>query len=183
MLPAPTPAHELQRLASLLRHKLLDTPPEPRFEAITRIAAAATGAPVALISLVDAQRQWFLCKVGLDSDETPREVSFCGHAICGAEPLIVPDALADSRFADNPLVTGPPHVRAYLGAPLLAGEGHALGTLCVIDHAPRQWSGRDIALVRDLAFLTGAMIQSRTLEMELSTMFQTCAARLSPQAA
>ncbi len=183
MLPAPTPANELQRLASLLRHKLLDTPPEQRFEAIARIAAVATGAPVALISLVDAQRQWFLCKIGLDAGETPREVSFCGHAICGSGPLVVPDALADPRFADNPLVTGPPHVRAYLGAPLLAEDGHALGTLCVIDHAPRQWSDIDIALVRDLVFLTGTMIRSRAVEMELSTMFKTCAARLAPQAA
>lgn len=182
MLAAPKPANELQRLAALLRHKLLDAPPEPRFEAVTRVAAAATGAPIALISLVDANRQWFMCKVGLDACETPREVSFCGHAICGLEPLAIDDAFRDARFADNPLVLGPPHVRAYLGAPIRASDGCALGTMCAIDHAPRNWRPRDIALMKDLADITGALIQSRSVENDLSDMFASCAARLAPAA-
>ncbi len=183
MLAAPTPANELQRLAALLRHKLLDAPPEPRFEAVTRVVAAATGAPVALISLVDADRQWFMCKVGLSACETPREVSFCGHVICGTEALVIADAFRDRRFAGNPLVTGPPHVRAYLGAPIRAGDGHALGSLCAIDHVPRNWRPHDIALMKDLADITGALIQSRSVENDLSDMFASCAARLAPAAA
>lgn len=182
MLAAPTPANELQRLAALLRHKLLDVRPEPRFEAMTRVVVAATGAPVALISLVDADRQWFMCKVGLNASETPREVSFCGHVVCGSEPLVIADAHRDERFADNPLVTGDPHVRAYLGAPIRAGDGLALGSLCAIDRAPRNWRPRDIALMQDLADITGAMIQSRSVENDLSDMFASCAARLAPAA-
>ena len=112
MIPAPTPANELQRLAALLRLRLLDCVPDSNFEAITQCVALATGAPIALISLVDAERQWFMCRVGLDARETPRDISFCGHAIMADKPLIVPDAHRDARFADNPLVTGEPKIWA-----------------------------------------------------------------------
>lgn len=183
MIPAPMPPNELLRLATLLQHKVLDEPGDPEFEAITRVVAAATEAPVALISLIDAERQWFMCKVGLEVSGTPREVSFCGHAIMNPSPFIVPDATRDPRFADNPLVVGEPYVRAYLGMPLLAENGHALGTLCVISHHPRPWTPRDVAIVRDLAGVASHLIQSRKVRLDMSDLLASCAVRLAPAAA
>ncbi len=174
MLPAPTPANELQRLTELLRLRLLDRVPDDAFNAVTRCLALGLHTPTALISLVDADRQWFMCRVGLDAAETPRAVSFCGHAICAPEPFVIPDALLDERFADNPLVLGPPHVRAYLGIPLTS-NGHALGTLCAIDIKPRPWSNAEICLARDLAMITMALLDARTLKTELGDSFTTLA--------
>lgn len=181
MTPAPTPENELQRLAALLRLRLLDAVPDQSFEAITRCVSAGTGAPTALISLVDADRQWFMCRVGLDAPETPREVSFCGHAIMAEKPFVVPDALRDPRFADNPLVTGAPFVRAYLGIPLITREGHALGTLCAIDSQPKYWTPNMTASVADLAKVTVALIEARALKMELGDLFASCAALCRPR--
>ena len=135
--PAPVPADDAGRVASLERYRILDTAPEESFDRLTRLAAAITGAPIALVSLVDDDRQWFKSRVGLDAEETPREISFCGHAIATDEIMVVPDSLLDDRFAGNPLVVGEPKVRFYAGAPLVACDGHRLGTLCVIDTEPR----------------------------------------------
>ena len=134
------PANENERLRALLDLDVLDTEPEEDFDALTQLASHICGTPIALVSLVDGQRQWFKSRVGLAATETPREVSFCGHVVESGELLVVPDANADERFLDNPLVTGDPNVRFYAGAPLTDRLGHTLGTLCVIDHAPRQLS-------------------------------------------
>ncbi|UTW06120.1 PAS domain S-box protein [Pseudomonas benzenivorans] len=135
---APLPLDEAARLAELERYALLDSPAEEAFDDLTLLAAQLCEVPIALISLVDAERQWFKSRVGLDACETPRESAFCAHAILSPTLMEVPDALADPRFRDNPLVTGPPHIRFYAGMPLTTRSGHRLGTLCVIDQRPRQ---------------------------------------------
>lgn len=146
---------EEERLRALRGTGLLDTAPEARFDRITRVAAALAGTPVALISLIDADRQWFKSCVGLDVAETARDVAFCDHAIRTPEVTVAPDATLDPRFAANPLVTGDPHIRFYAGAPLVVG-GHAIGTLCVIDTAPR--TTFDEAQQRALADLAALVV-------------------------
>ena len=154
--PAPLPEHEGQRLRALRSLRVLDTPPEERFDRVTRIAAQLFDVPTAFVSLVDRDRQWFKSKVGLDADETPRELSFCAHAILDRGVLQVPDALQDPRFADNPTVTGPPRVRFYAGAPLAAPDGSRVGSLCIVDHRARQLDEQQLRLLRDLANLVEA---------------------------
>lgn len=137
MKPAPIGADEADRLAALHRYRILDTAPEAEFNDFTEVAAQMCGTPIALVSLVDAGRQWFKSRVGLDIEEAARDTSFCGHAIHhGPAVFEVPDALQDARFADNPWVTQAPHIRFYAGAPLITPGGHAVGTLCVIDSVP-----------------------------------------------
>ncbi|MDE2430301.1 MAG: GAF domain-containing protein, partial [Burkholderiales bacterium] len=145
------PHNEAQRLQTLHACAILDTPAEERFDRLTRLAQHMFGVPIAVISLIDAHRQWFKSRQGLTVSETPRDISFCGHTILGREILHVADATQDVRFADNPLVTGAPHIRFYAGAPLHARNGHALGTLCLIDSVPRDLSEADRAALRDLA--------------------------------
>jgi PAS domain S-box-containing protein len=135
--PPAIPANEQQRLRALHRYDVLDTPPDPSFDALTTLAANIMDVPIALISLVDADRQWFKSRYGLDAPQTPRDVSFCGHVVAGEAPLFVSDAQKDVRFADNPLVTGAPRVRFYAGMPLRTPDGFVLGTLCAIDHEPK----------------------------------------------
>ncbi len=149
---APLAPGEEQRLADLHNLCLLDTAKEPRFDRLTRLAAGLLGAPIALVSLVDRDRQWFKSAYGLDLEETPRDTSFCAHALASREALVVPDTLADSRFADNPLVTGPQRFRFYAGHPLFV-RGSCVGTLCVLDVRPRQLSPDRLELLRDLAAL------------------------------
>jgi diguanylate cyclase (GGDEF)-like protein len=151
MRAAPLPVDEPARLAALRGLALLDTPSEERFERITRLARRLFDVPMANISLVDQDRQWFKSHQGLEMSETPREISFCGHTILGDQIMEVSDAAADPRFHDNPLVTGEPHVRFYAGCPLRAPDGSKIGTLCLMDQAPRTLSPEDHALLRDLA--------------------------------
>ncbi len=132
-----SPMRELSRLAALLRYEILDTPDEPLLDDFTHLAAGICDAPISLISLVDEQRQWFKSRHGLDISETPREISFCSHAIADGDFFEIPDASLDPRFKDNPLVTGEPHIRFYASAPLVSPDGYKLGTLCVIDRKPR----------------------------------------------
>lgn len=151
MIEPPIPADEPERLAALRELRVLDTPDEERFDRITRIAGDLFQVPIALVSLIDTDRQWFKSKVGLTVGQTPRTISFCGHAILADTPLIVEDALADERFADNPLVTGAPGIRFYAGMPLKSGAGLRLGTLCLIDRAPRRFAAADAHRLADLA--------------------------------
>jgi PAS domain S-box-containing protein len=137
-MTVPVPPDEPARLEALLTHDILDTPPEGEFDEITALAAEICGTPIALITLVDETRQWFKSRVGLEVTETPREVAFCSHTICGQHVFLVTDAAADPRFAQNPLVLQEPNIRFYAGAPLLTANGEALGTLCVIDRVPRE---------------------------------------------
>jgi GAF domain-containing protein len=154
MLPAPIPADDEDRLRALRELLILDTPPEERFDRIVAFAASEFDVPIALISLIDRERQWFKARVGLDVCETAREISFCGHAILQPELFEVLDATRDPRFADNPLVVGAPFIRFYIGAPLVLPTGEAIGTLCLIDTQPRQFDAMDhaiLATLRDLA--------------------------------
>ncbi len=151
MESAPKPADEAARLAELRRLAILDTPPEERFDRLTRLVASLLDVPISLVSLVDADRQWFKSRVGLEATQTPRELAFCAHAILDAEPLVVPDAAADSRFADNPLVEADPNIRFYAGAPLVARSGHRLGTLCAIDRKPRAITPVQVDILKEMA--------------------------------
>jgi GAF domain-containing protein len=147
MQPAPIPPDEAERLAALRRTGLLDSPPAECFDRITRSVAALLQAPMAAVSLIDRERQWFLSRVGLQATQTPRDLSFCAHAVVERGLLRVPDARRDPRFAGNPLVTGEPYIRAYLAVPLLDAAGHALGTLCVIDRQVREFSAEEQQLL------------------------------------
>jgi signal transduction histidine kinase len=138
MKVAPHLANEADRLAALLHYRILDTEAEAEFDDFTQLASHITGYPMALISLVDQRRQWFKSRLGLDALETPRDISFCGHTIESHEVFEVVDALKDERFFNNPLVTSSPRIRSYVGAPLMTEQGHAVGTLCVLDSTPRK---------------------------------------------
>ena len=148
---APRPANEAARLAALRSLGILDTQPDERFERITRVAQRVFGVPIALIGLMDAERQWYKSCRGLASSETPRSLTFCAHALENTAPLLVPDATCDPRFADNPLVTRPPYIRSYAGHPLRSPDGYTYGTLCIFDTVPRTWSADELAILADLA--------------------------------
>ena len=148
---APLPADEAARIEALYRLNLLDTEAEERFDRHTRIAAAALEVPIALVSLVDRERQWFKSRHGLDTSETPRDMAFCAHAILSDDTFVVTDALQDERFADNPLVVDGPRARFYAGVPLRTADGVRIGTLCVIDKRPRDLRSDQLRLLEDLA--------------------------------
>jgi diguanylate cyclase (GGDEF)-like protein len=148
---APKPANEAARLAALREYDILDKACWDSFDNITRIAASLTGSPIALISLIDSERQWFLSRQGLEAAETSRDLAFCAHAILDpSQPLVVEDATQDPRFADNELVTGAPDIRFYAGIPLVTSGGPAIGTLCVIDRTPKQISPQMLSALGDL---------------------------------
>ncbi|EEF59484.1 GAF domain-containing protein [Pedosphaera parvula] len=137
-MKAPIPKNEKQRLEVLWQYEVLDTIPEVVFDELTELAAHICEAPVALITLVDENRQWFKSKVGIDLNQTSRDISFCAHAILHEDVLVVADASKDKRFAKNPLVVSEPRIRFYAGAPLITPDGQALGTLCVLDKKPHK---------------------------------------------
>ncbi|MGF1536200.1 MAG: GAF domain-containing protein [Elainellaceae cyanobacterium] len=150
-MKAKAPTQEAARLEALKQYRILDTPPEQRYDDIATLAAFICNVPVALISLIDTDRQWFKAKVGLDVSETSRDISFCAHTILDHRPMIVSDALQDARFADNPLVTCAPNIRFYAGVPLITPHGHPVGTLCVIDHQPRELTEHQLQAMNALA--------------------------------
>lgn len=147
----PVPSNEAERLGVLSKLDLLDTPREQAFDDLCREAAQTFGAPTALITLLDAKRQWFKARVGFEACETTRGVSFCNYVIAEDAVLVVPDTWVDPRFAANPLVVGPPHIRFYAGAPLYYGQDIRLGALCIIDQKPRTASEIDISTLKMLA--------------------------------
>ncbi len=173
------PANELQRIATLESLKVLDTPFEERFDRITRLAKRLFGTDIALVVLVDRERQWFKSCVGLSVRSTSREVSFCGHAILGTDVFVVADARQDARFSDNPLVTGSPHIRFYAGCPLTALDGTALGTLCVIDPNPREFSQEDKGFLKDLATTVEAELENRKERMRADALAELARAKIA----
>ena len=161
------PAHpnEARRLEVLWQYGLLDTPPEDELNDLASITAKLCNTPIALISLIDENRQWFKARYGLDTTETPRDIAFCAHAILGSDLLIVPDTLEDARFRDNPLVQNEPHVRFYAGAPLTTSDGFTLGTLCVLDHRPRNLDPTEASTLRRLARVVMHLFEWRRLAL------------------
>lgn len=172
---------ENERLTLLKALQLLDTPPEPAFDRITRLACQLLQVPIALVSLVDEQRQWFKSRVGLEACETPREYAFCAHAILQTEPLVVNDARSDPRFVDNPLVTGAPGIRFYAGVQLRSRQGYPLGTLCIIDNKARELSATELALLQDLAGIVNEQLlqreRSQLAQQQINTAQQLMQAR------
>lgn len=152
---------ESQRLAALAESRLLDSPAEEVFDRLVRLAAQTTDCPIALVTLLTPQRQWFKARVGIDISETPREWSFCSHALAAGGAFVVGDAANDPRFAANPLVMGEPHIRFYAGVPLADGMGLLLGTLCVLDREPRRLREREMRALRELAAIASEEIQRR----------------------
>lgn len=161
-----TPHDEQARLETLRSLGILGTAAEERFDRLTRMARRLFGVPIALVSLVDENRQWFKSSIGVSVSETPRDISFCGHAILGDDIFIIPDTSVDERFADNPLVTNDPHIGFYAGCPLRAPNGHKLGTLCVIDHQPRSFGKDELEALTDLA----AMVEREIAAVQLATL-------------
>ena len=166
MKAPPKPPDEARRLRTLQSMCILDTPAEERFDRVTRLACRLFDVPIALVSLVDDERQWFKSRQGLDATETPREISFCGHSILSEEIFVVEDADLDERFSDNPLVCETPGIRFYAGAPLQASDGSRLGTLCLIDREPRRLDEGDREALRDLA----GMVERELVAVQLATL-------------
>jgi PAS domain S-box-containing protein len=171
---------EAERLATLRRTGLLDSEPSESFDRVTRLAARTLSVPTVLVSLVDTTRQWFKSRYGCEFQESPRDISFCTHTVARRKPLVVPDAALDVRFANNPLVTNAPRIRAYLGIPLFAQDGHAVGALCAIDTKPREFNNDDIAVLSDYARIVEDAIhvlesanQSRDYDLQTEVARQT----------
>lgn len=170
MLQAPVPVDEQDRVAALHALQVLDTPPEERFDRLTRLLARLFQVPMAYVSLVDGERQWFKSACGMGVAETPRAVSFCAHAILSDQALVVPDATRDERFHDNPLVTGAPGIRFYAGHPLLSADGHRIGTLCIADRRPRTFNDDDCRTLQEMAQLAQRelnLVEAVQLQQEL----------------
>ena len=161
---------EKRRLLSLKLYKILDTATEKTYDNLTRLAANICAAPISLVSLVDDHRQWFKSRYGLEETETPREQAFCAHAIQDDQLMIVEDALNDQRFAENPLVTGQPHIRFYAGAPLSMADGHRIGTLCVIDRVQRSLTSSQREALSTLRDAVVAQIELRRATQDLKDM-------------
>ena len=162
-MPAPLPLNEGARLTALHNHHILDTAPEEAFDDLVRLAAHLCGVPIAAVSLLDEQRQWFKAVTGLSIQETDREVAFCAHTLCQSDVFVVPDAHADPRFVDNPLVTEDPCIRFYAGMPLVTDDGYALGSLCIMDQSPRTLTPEQEETLRLLARQVARHLQAARL--------------------
>ncbi len=168
-MTTPLPTNEAKRIEALRRYEILDTAPEQVFDDYAFLASTICQTPIALMSLVDADRQWFKARVGLDATETPREYAFCAHTILGTDVMIVEDATHDPRLSNNPLVTGAPDIRFYAGAPLIDGEGNGLGSLCVIDSKPRTLSKEQNDSLQALARQLISQLELRRTSAELAS--------------
>lgn len=166
----PIPPNEEARLKALCGLQILDTAPEDRFDDLTMAAKLIFDVPIALISLVDSQRQWFKSRQGLDATETPRDISFCGHAICQENVFVVEDAAKHEKFCDNPLVCGFPNIRFYAGYPISVPTGEKIGTLCVIDTVPREMSDKDKNVLRHLGMMTEKEIAMLSAKIIMSKL-------------
>jgi GAF domain-containing protein len=166
-MKVPTPKDEAKRIEVLWQYDILDTVPEQVFDELTELAAHICESPIALITLVDEKRQWFKSKVGVDINETPRDISFCAYAIVQENIMVVADASKDKRFSKNPLVVSEPHIRFYAGAPLITPDGHALGTLCVLDKKPHKLRPDQKRALEILSrhVMTQLELRRRTLEL------------------
>ncbi len=172
MTANPIPLNEQERLRALRKYDILDTLPEREFDNLTRLASYITGSPIALISLLDEHRQWFKSRIGFRAAETPRNISFCQHAIMSNELFEVADAMSDRRFRKNPLVTADPHIRFYAGYPLQTSEGYNLGTLCVMDNQPRAMTEEQRQMMRYLAEATISLIEARKTNQDLEKVLR-----------
>lgn len=181
MIHPAIPANEMERLSALYEHNILDSMPESDFDHITWIASELCQAPMSMISIIDRTRQWYKSKIGITGSETPREFSFCGHAILQPnEIFLVPDSRNDERFYDNPYVIGDPHVSFYAGVPLVTEDGYALGTLCVLDNQPKDLTDSQKRSLRALASQAAALLElrrkSRLLQKREEALMDTNAA-------
>ena len=169
-MTAPIPENEVARVQALHQYAVLNTAPEPAYDQLAELAASICGTPLAAVSLIESDRQWIKANVGLNFSETARDVAFCAHTIAQRDLLVVPDATLDPRFADNPLVTSEPHIRFYAGAPLITSDGHALGTLCVLDYAPRQLDDQQREALRVLSHQVVARLELRKTKTHLQAV-------------
>jgi GAF domain-containing protein len=172
LMKAPIPANEADRLAALRQYEILDTAPEQAFDDIVKIASFICGTPIATVTLVDADRQWFKARTGVTHLENPREHSFCAHTILQSETLVVEDATLDVRFADNPLVTAANGIRFYAGTPLINAEGFGLGSLCVIDNKSRLLEAHQQTTLEALARMVVANLELRRVSSELAAQLE-----------
>lgn len=160
-MATPAPINDAARVAALEKYAILDSEPEQAFDDLAKLASYICKTPIALVSLVDGERQWFKSRLGLSASQTPREVAICSTAIQQKDVFVVPDALKDERFQNNPLVVSEPHIRFYAGAPLINEEGYALGTLCVVDLVPREFDEEQKEALKTLGRLVLAQMEFR----------------------
>ena len=171
-MPAAIPVNESERLQALRRYGLLDTPAEQAFEDLTQLASFICGTPISVISLIDADRQWFKSRIGLAPQETHRDLAFCAHAILEDGVFVVPDATKDGRFVTNPLVTGDPNIKFYAGSPIVTSDGMPLGTICVIDSVPRELTAGQLSALEALSRQVMAQIELRKRFSEIEDAYQ-----------